>query len=471
MRLSRACVSVRTIAGVTWSIRQRVLTLTALAGVIVATLGVGFFALVMNTVLTNSVKDAARAQTTRVTSALATNDAPIAQVVAGVPAQGMLIQVVDSAGRVVAYSDPDAAQPFPHPIARSGQVSVRTYDSLNDESDDKYAVGTQLVVTPSGDPLRVVVAASLEPASNSMHTAVAILAAAGLLLLAAFVYLVSRAVRSALRPVEDVRREVAGIEQAGSDRRVTVPATKDELARLATTMNRMLDRLAASDRTIRRFVSDASHELRSPIATLRVTLETMPADEQEMRLRMPGLLAETLRLQRLVDDLLTLAKTDDDGFTLSREDIDLDDLVAAEVARLRTTTQLTVVPQFEAVRIRGDNARIAQVLRNLVDNASAHAATTVRLGCRSEGDQALLWVENDGPPVPEQERDQIFDRFVRLDDSRTRTHPRDGSGLGLPISRALVERHGGTLAVVDGQPGWTRFLVTLAHDRGQPSSL
>ncbi|GAB3588262.1 sensor histidine kinase [Calidifontibacter terrae] len=451
----------------TWSIRQRVLTLTTLAGLIVATLGVGLFALLLHTVLSNSVTDASRAQTARVASAIATSDESIAQVIEGVPAQGMLIQILDASGKVIAYSDPDAARPFPHPTAPSGQVSVQKYDSIGPSTEGKYSVATELVVTTTGDPVRVVVAATLEPASDSMHTAVAILAAAGFVLLAGFVYLVSRAVRSALRPVDDVRREVDRIEQAGSDRRVTVPPTKDELARLATTMNHMLDRLETSDRAIRRFVSDASHELRSPIATLRVTLETMPDDDAEMRRRLPVLLSETLRLHRLVDDLLTLAKTDDHGFALSYGEVDLDELFAAEVARLRATGSVTVVPQFEAVRIEGDAPRIAQVLRNLVDNARGHAATTVRLGCRQDGDHALLWVENDGPPISPADREQIFNRFVRLDDSRARANPREGSGLGLPISRAMVERHGGSIAVVDGEAGWTRFAVALPLRREQ----
>ena len=265
----------------------------------------------------------------------------------------------------------------------------------------------------------------------------------------------------ALRAVERIRVEVASIDDHRLGRRVAVPPTHDEIAALAETMNTMLDRLETSQRAQRAFVSDASHELRSPLATLTTATELAAAGDETTRTRLLGTIgSELARVRGLVDALMTLARADAHDLLAVREDVDLDDLVDAEVQRLRATSAHRVVADIEPVRLAGGDAqRLAQALRNLVDNADRHAAGWIRLSLRRSDGHAVLNVDNDGPVVPPLDRERIFERFVRLDESRSRDA--GGSGLGLAIARTSVESHGGTLRVVDSPDGCCRFQIVV----------
>jgi signal transduction histidine kinase len=151
-------------------------------------------------------------------------------------------------------------------------------------------------------------------------------------------------------------------------------------------------------------------------------------------------------MARLVGDLLLLARVDDEGLRVRREDVDLDDLAYAERERIALEhPRLTVDAAIEPVRVTGDADALQRVLRNLVDNAVRHATGTVTLTVRTVGGSAEVRVGNDGPPIPTADRQRIFDRFVRLDDSRSRAG--GGTGLGLPIARDIVTAHGGELTV------------------------
>jgi signal transduction histidine kinase len=163
-------------------------------------------------------------------------------------------------------------------------------------------------------------------------------------------------------------------------------------------------------------------------------------------------------MQRLVDDLLLLAKADD-GLPLRIEEVDLDDLVEAEVRRLRATAEVSVTASIAAARVMGDRLRLAQVVRNLVDNAVAHSRGAIALAVSSNADGVVLTVDNDGPAIPEDKRELVFDRFARLEESRARDH--GGSGLGLAIVRTLVEAHGGTVRAAETPVGTCRFDVRL----------
>lgn len=263
-----------------------------------------------------------------------------------------------------------------------------------------------------------------------------------------------------LSSVESIRRRVAHVDARSLATRVEVPRTRDEIAALAETMNDMLDRLERSDTAQRRFVSDASHELRGPLATATAAAElavTAPEARRSQLLR--TISVELDRLHGLQDDLMMLARLDGSPAPTAVDDVDLDDLLHRERVRLRATSELTIEASLEPVRIRGDAAALSRATRNLVDNAELHARSAVRLTVLTRGDEAVVQVDNDGPVIAPKDRLRVFDRFQRLDESRARDA--GGSGLGLAIVLGIVERHGGTVAVVDAPDGWCRFEIRL----------
>jgi signal transduction histidine kinase len=254
---------------------------------------------------------------------------------------------------------------------------------------------------------------------------------------------------------------VSQISQVRGRGSIDVPPTGDEIARLAETMNDMLIRVERADASTRRFVSDASHELRSPLATIRAAVEVSgggrPQDGRDV-----VILGEALRMQGLVDDLLTLAKADD-GAPLAREDVDLDDIVDGEARRVRATG-VGVEADIRAARVQGDPVRLEQMVRNVVDNAVRHTTGAVALSVGTEGDEVVVRVDNDGPPIPEAERDSVFERFTRLQESRHRDT--GGSGLGLAIVRTVALAHGGTAVATQTPDGNCRFEIRLPAGDG-----
>ncbi|GAO06445.1 putative two-component histidine kinase [Streptomyces lydicamycinicus] len=252
--------------------------------------------------------------------------------------------------------------------------------------------------------------------------------------------------RRALRPVEGIRGEMAAIT-ASTDlsRRVPVPSSKDEIGRLARTTNETLAALESAVERQRRFVADASHELRSPIASLRTQLEVGVAHPE--LLDVPGAVEDTVRLQRLAADLLLLARLDA-GERPGGARVDLAAMVREESSQ-RVADRVPVrTGELANAEVAGSRGQLGRVLGNLLDNAQRHAVASVRVAVVREGEWAVLRVEDDGPGVPESERERIFERFVRLDDARARDD--GGAGLGLAIARDVAVRHGGSLAVRTG---------------------
>jgi signal transduction histidine kinase len=274
-----------------------------------------------------------------------------------------------------------------------------------------------------------------------------------------------RLVGRTLRPVESIRREVAEISVSELHRRVPVAGGGDEVTRLAATMNQMLERLEQGQETLRRFVSDASHELRSPIAAIRQNVEVALAhpDQTTMKELAETVQAEGLRVQQLIEDLLLLARGEE-GTPAPGRPVDLDDLMFAEAARLRGATSLRIdTTGVSAGRIIGDERSLSRVLHNLGENAARHAAGTIAFSLRESNGQVVAAVDDDGPGIPESERDRVFDRFVRLDEARTRDD--GGAGLGLSIVAQVVAAHHGTV-LVDATPlGGARFELRFPrHD-------
>jgi signal transduction histidine kinase len=264
----------------------------------------------------------------------------------------------------------------------------------------------------------------------------------------------------ALRPVESIRREVAAISGTELSRRVPQPRGGDEVARLAQTMNAMLDRLQSSRDRQRRFVSDASHELRSPVATMRHELEVALAhpDQTSVEAIASNLLAEGLRLERLVEDLLLLARADEDALSLTARPVDVDDLMLAEATRLRQRAIVRVdSSSVSAGRVLGDAAQLARLIRNLADNAERHAKSVVSLALVARLGELTLTVADDGDGIAEDDQVRIFERFTRLDGARARDA--GGAGLGLAIVAAVARAHGGSVRLEPG-PG-ARFVIVL----------
>jgi signal transduction histidine kinase len=226
-------------------------------------------------------------------------------------------------------------------------------------------------------------------------------------------------------------------------------------------MNAMLARLERGRAAQHRLVSDASHELRSPLATITAALEMASGRPELMDndLIDESLLPEARRMHKLIEDLLLLARSDEDAMELRRDDVDVDDLLLAEGSRLRAMGSVHTVTHIEACRTVGDRGALARVVRNLVDNAVRHAASAVTMDCRPVAGNAVITIADDGPGIPAQDRARIFERFVRLDPTRTRSS--GGSGLGLSIVEQIVRSHDGTVAVGDAAHGGAVFTLTL----------
>jgi signal transduction histidine kinase len=256
----------------------------------------------------------------------------------------------------------------------------------------------------------------------------------------------------ALRPVETIRSQVESISATTLDRRVPVPSSHDEVARLASTMNAMLDRLHHARDRERQFIADASHELRSPLASLRAQLETDPEHEPT-----DGTRADLDRLQHVIDDLVDLARAAD--APLADDEVDLDAVVLGEVAAVRDDDVTVDVSAVHPVKVTGSAPALGRLTRNLLDNAVRHADGRVAVALSNGGATVRLTVDDDGDGVAVADRQRVFDRFARLDDGRARSD--GGVGLGLAVVKATAERHGGTVTCEQSPLGGARFEVTL----------
>ncbi|WP_413803641.1 sensor histidine kinase [Streptomyces iranensis] len=277
----------------------------------------------------------------------------------------------------------------------------------------------------------------------------------GLLLRAGLVSLVLIAaaayftVRIALRPVEAIRVLTASVTPNDPRERVTVPATGHEITALATTINSTLQRLDTAAAQQRRFVADAAHELRSPLTTLLASLEVALAYPERTDWPATATTAarQTRRLHALAEDLLLLARLDTRTPTADPETVDLTALASRLAEQYPLTERpLTLTCDSTApAHAHGNPDEYERLLRNLIDNAARHAAHRIQITIRNQDAWVVLTVHDDGPGVPTEDAERIFERFVRLDDARSRDH--GGTGLGLAIARDLAHRHRGTLTL------------------------
>jgi len=422
----------------------------------------GIFIATAKATLTRNVDAAASQRAAEVVSALRGDDGPdMDDTLRPGAGDRSEVQVLTAAGTVIASSSGIAGQPALSELRPAAGQTRREQRSLGPDPFRILAVGVDTV----GGRRIVVVAQSLQPVIESAEVMTETLAW-GMPVLVVVVGLATfMFVGRSLRPVESMRRRVATITAQQLHSRVPVPRARDEIAALAETMNAMLDRLEAAADAQRRFVADASHELRSPLTTVQVGLDYLAtqhiadAGPQLQRLR-----AETERLGHLVADLLLLARVDENGLAPRHDDVDLDDLTYAERDRLRARhPDLRVVAAVEPVRVRGDAGRLERALRNLGDNAARHASSQVTLTAWTDAGGAHLTVDDDGPGIAPADRLRVFERFVRLDGSRARED--GGSGLGLPISKEIVAGHGGGIRVEESEGG-ARFHIRLPLPTG-----
>lgn len=385
-----------------------------------------------------------------------TGEARAAELATRIEAQGLavieqwdddeVVLVLDGDGGVAAASSDAVGLSIP--VSDEPQTIIVDGDPLLFVAEDLDDDRTLLVGVPTDDDQETV---------GTVITLLVVAVPLLSLLVGVITWLV---IGRALAPVDRIRSEVDDITADRLDRRIPVPDSGDEIAALAATMNGMLTRLDAAAQAQRRFISDASHELRSPLATIRQHAELSQAhpDVTSVQELASVVHEEGLRLQGLVDALLLLAKLDE-GDSGTHETIDLDDCALAEVARLRAIGLAVDGSGVGPARIQGDPRLVGQLVRNLADNAARHARGRVAIGVFVRNGAAVLTIEDDGDGIPADERTRIFERFVRLDEARSRDA--GGSGLGLAIVRGIADSAGGSVAVDDGRWGGARFTVTF----------
>ena len=336
------------------------------------------------------------------------------------------------------------------------------HEDGEDGEDEGESHRLRVATEAAADARRVVVGRATESIDDDLQAARNLLLLGVPIVLALAAVLVWIVVGRALRPVDRLREDVDAIVAAGAGQRVGPPGTADEIDRLASTMNDMLGRLDDQAEARRRFVSDASHELKSPVANVRALVESAGDDlapEQWAEVRQ-AVVGESNRLQLLVDDLLFLARGDEGRLEPARAVVHLDDVVFDEAERLDPLTRVNLdAADVTPVDVIGDHALLARLVRNLVENASRHATGRVDLDLHTEDGWARLIVADDGPGVPEAEQTRIFERFARVETGRDRTA--GGTGLGLAIVAQIAQDHGGRVQVATAEDGGAAFIVDL----------
>lgn len=446
-----------------WSVRAR----STIAAAIVVTLGLGVASaamlLVLYQTLQRSTQAAAETRARQLVEQMRTDGpAELDPGLLGTDGQVGLIQVLDDRGAVRLASAGAPKSAVAPVIVPPGQTVTLGRIQLSGDRGDLW-VTARGATTPAG-PVTVLVGGNREPVERTVATVGMLLAITGPLVVGLVAWATYFLVGRALRPVERIRARVDTISTEQLDERVPVPPTGDEIAHLAQTMNHMLTRLQAGHAAQRRFISDVSHELRSPLSAISTALELAHnrPDMLDAELVEESLIPETRRMRDLVDDLLLLARADEHQLRVRADNVDLDDIIASEKVRLQGNSRLTVRAHIGAARVSGDRRQLARMVRNLVDNAVRHADSTVELVCEQVRDTAVIRIADDGPGIPADQRKRVFERFVRLDIARTRDA--GGSGLGLAIVAEIVSAHRGTVSIGDSDDSGACVTVTLPAD-------
>ena len=433
------------------SVRLRVTVVASVFVLLVTAVGSVVIVAMITHSISHSLIDSAREDAAAIHAQLRNGVTPAEAATTG--RNDVVVQLLDAQGHVLASDRPERLT-----------VPLRTTPGLSESVEVPGLHDSFTLVARSsagtGDVALIIVGRSTEQRDETRAETAGVLAVTVPLVALVLALIVWISVGRALKPVEVMREETAAITSAHLRRRLAVPPGHDEIPRLARTLNEMLDRVDEGQQLQRQFVSDASHELRSPLAVIRQAAEIARdyPDRVGSHALAEDVLAESQRLEELVTALLLLARLEgDEG---SAQDVDLDDLVLTEVARVRARVGVTIDARaVSAGQVRGSAVLLGQVVRNLLDNACRHARSAVTVALRDLGDTVELTIDDDGPGISEADRSRVFERFVRLDDARARDE--GGSGLGLAIVRKIVDTAGGSVEVHGSPAGGARFIVRL----------
>ncbi len=366
-----------------------------------------------------------------------------------------VVQITDGSKHVIASSSAIDGEPlaFRVPVTPPGEPPVASTVAVAALDGASYRVAA---VSTADRGHVVYVALPLAEVDQSTAELAGTLALGVPVLALVFAGLTWIFAGRALKPVETLRLQAEDISLTDLHRRLEVPGTGDELQALGTTLNDLLERRDQALTRQRQFVADAAHELRSPVAAIRSMSEV--ADHVSGAGTATTLSMESVRLTQLVDDLLALARIDAEPRHF-REQLDLDDIVLDEIALVKQHAVVTLdASAVSAGQVSGDRGQLARAVRNVLDNAARYATTGITIRLRTSDSHVVLVVEDDGPGIPEADRDRVRERFTRLDDTRTRAT--GGVGLGLAIVDEVVRLHDGSLSIEDARPG-ARIVITL----------
>jgi signal transduction histidine kinase len=450
--------AVTRLRGLVGPVRVRVTLAAASVALVIGSIGAVLFAYALHNDLETTLIASARQQVETITAQLAEGSSP--QLAAVTARDDVITQVVSPDGVIVGTDHPGLADPL---LTSPGVATGMGVPGLADH----YVV----VAERADDGTLVVVAHSNEQVAHAHRTTILLLGFFVPGALATLAVAVWAAVGQALRPVEAMRRQAALITATDLGQRLSEPPGTDELTLLSRTLNEMLDRIDASQRAQRQFLSDASHELRSPLAVLRQVAEVAARYPQRTDVvALSGeVLAEERRMEGLVTALLTLARLEGARST-GTQVLDLDDIVLGEVRRARVGDGPVIdASGVRAGQVLGDPVLLSRVVQNLLSNAVRHARSRVWVSVIDSGASVRLVVADDGAGIAPADRATVFGRFVRLDEARARDA--GGSGLGLAIVAKVVASAEGTVRVDEAPGGGARFTIDLPGAGGAPGDV
>lgn len=366
----------------------------------------------------------------------------------------------DDAGRA---SDFMIFNPFT--IQRAYAAEAQDVHSLEASSvmgtPGPFLVVKRTVQSPEG-PMTLIAMASLYPALETAAETARILTVLLLFALALAALFAWHMTGRTLRPVDTMRREVEAISARDLSERITPPENDRDLSALANTFNGLLTRIEASVEEQKRFVSDASHELKSPIASTNLMLETLrehpeSVDRNEV---LADLTAENARLAQIVDDLLTLARQDEGRLVADIGPTDYYDVLYEETSSLQQRFPVQVdTSEVNPIIGPADATLLSHAVRNLLDNAARYATSKVKVACREQDGFVRISISDDGPGIPEKDRERVFGRFVRLEEGRERK--KGSTGLGLSVARGNIARLGGRVYFTEPEIGGATAVIEL----------
>ncbi|MCI9888317.1 HAMP domain-containing histidine kinase [Micrococcales bacterium 31B] len=439
-------------------IRVRITAAATLACLLLTVAGTWIFVAVFHANLVESVANAASQEASAIVAQMAAGATPAE--VASTSKQDIVVQVIDVASGSVVATD--------HPEVRAAlRLTPGWSQGVRDAGlDDAF-----VVAAVSGAPGQLVAVGLAQDESDAAaRTVLNLCIIAGSLGCALTGVVVWLSVGRALHPVETLRSQAESITHRFEATHLAVPRGDDELARLAITLNEMLARIKAFQDRQQTFVADASHELRSPLATLRQLADVARRHPHHTTVtELSGeVLSQESRMATLVESMLELARLDE-GSPISVTLVDFDDVVMEQVTWMRRSASSLLIDSsaVESVQVRCEERMLVHVVANLLANAARHARRIVHVSLHRENFEAHLNVDDDGEGVPVSDRESIFERFRRLDAARGRDA--GGAGLGLAIVSAMVERMAGRVWVEDSPLGGARFVVSVPVAESEPA--